>query len=373
MLNIKIMNNCEQLDRVRHEWRALIDEMGENVSIFSSVTWYECWWRMFSNRAQFHVLTAWDKNKLVGFAPLMVHKLSVHGLPVKLMGFIENRNSLHNDFVVLPTHREQFLREVLRILFEQADIWDIIVFNNLPELSDNHGSLVKILNDTGMKWQKGTSFNSPYLILDGSWIDYLASRTTRTRKSLRNIQNTIAKTGEVSVRNIRTWLEFQQVRDEIYHVAKQSWTETIGDSLATPVNEAFFDELALRAAAEGWLSVWTLNLNGRMIAFEFHLKGCDKDHAMRGSYLPEFASLSPGTFLEMQILKNAFDEPEKVRRYDFGGSFDSYKRKWTDEAVPHCVITIFNDNLYSRFVAFHETISVPLAKRIRDAFKKVRA
>ena len=158
----------------------------------------------------------------------------------------------------------------------------------------------------------------------------------------------------------------------MYSVAKQSWTEEIGDSLATPANEAFFDALASRAAEKGWLSLWTLHLNDRMIAFEFHLKGCGKEHAMRGSYLPDFASLSPGTYLEMQILKDAFEEPEKVLKYDFGGCFDKYKRKWTDDATSHAELSIFNDNMYSRIVAFHEKRTVPLVKRVRDKIKSFR-
>jgi hypothetical protein len=315
----------------------------------------------------------WDADRLVGIAPLMKIRSSLHGLPVSKIGFIENRNSLHNDFIILPSYREIFLREVLMHLFEHASQWDVLLFNNLPTTSPNHEALLKILAEEGKQWHLGPTFNSPYLIPSSTWSDYLASRSTRTRKSLRNIQNSMQKAGEVSVKNIRSWEEFQQVRADIYSVAQQSWTGTCGDSLATPVNEAFFDDLACSAAAKGWLSVWTLSLNGRMIAFEFHLKACAKEHAMRGSYLPGFAHLSPGTYLEMQILKHVFEEPEKVQKYDFGGCFDSYKRKWTDVATPHCELAIFNDRIYSRFLLFHETKTVPVIKYFRDAIKHTTA
>ena len=370
---IELIDDIDGFRRIKPAWEKLTHEMGDSVSVFSSYDWYETWWRHYSAGALLHLLIMWEANRLVGIAPLMRYKSSIHGLPVNAVGFIENRNSLHNDFIVLPAAREQFLKKIQESLFEQSALWDIIFLNNLPEPSANHDPLVKNLVETGRKWLKGASFNSPYLILSGSWADYLSSRTTRTRKSLRNIQNSIARTGEVDVRNIRSWDEFQLVKKDIYDVARQSWTEAIGDSLATSVNEAFFDDLAYQAATKGWLSVWTLELNGRLIAFEFHLKGCGRDHAMRGSYLPEFASLSPGTFLEMQILKSSFDEQEKIQKYDFGGSFDNYKRKWAEEAVPHCVLVIFNNNLYSRCVSFHETIIVPLLKVVRDRFKRFKA
>ena len=371
-MHIEIVREIKRSTEFQEGWQTLCEDLDENVSAFGSYAWYETWWRHFSAGATPYLLTMWEAGRLVGIAPLMRKQTTLHGLPISAISFIENRNSLHNDFIVVPAARELFLREVLRVLIEETTEWDVVMFNNLPVPSANRASLVKILDELGMKWHQEQTFNSPYLVLSGSWTDYLASRTSRTRKTLRNIQNSIAKAGEVSVRNIRTWEEFQQVREDLFFVAKHSWTEEIGDSLATSVNEAFFDDLAHSAAAKGWLSVWTLHLNGKMIAFEFHLRACGKDHAMRGSYLPEFAHLSPGTYLEMQILKNAFEDPEKVQKYDFGGSFDSYKRKWTDDAVPHCAISVFNDNMYSRFVTFHETKTVPLAKRVRDTIKRVR-
>lgn len=370
MTSINITTDYEHFKNLRGAWETLRDKLGNNTSVFTSALWYETWWQHFSDGAILNLLTMWEADKLVGIAPLMIKQTTIHGLPVRAIGFVENRNSLHNDFVVLPAYREVFLREALRTIFEQSHQWDVIVINNLPETSPNYSLVIKILGETGRKWQQDPTFNSPYLTLSGSWADYLASRSSRTRKSLRNIQNGMHKAGEVSVRNIQTWEEYQQVKEDLYHVAKQSWTDEIGDSLATPVNEAFFDDLACSAAAQGWLSVWTLYLNGTMIAFEFHLKDCGKDYAMRGSYMPEFSHLSPGTYLEMQILKNAFEAPEQVEKYDFGGSFDSYKRKWTDNATPHCELLIFNDGIYSRFIVFHEMRTVPLLKRFRDKIKR---
>lgn len=371
-MHIEIVQDINGYPEFQVAWETLCKDLDNNVSAFSSYTWHETWWRHYSAGATLYLLTIWEADRLVGIAPLMRRQTTLHGLPISAVSFVENSNSLHNDFIVMPVARELFLREVLRVLIKETTQWDVIIFNNLPVPSANRATVINILDNAGMKWHQEQTVNSPYMMLSGNWKDYLASRTSRTRKTLRNIQNNIVKAGEVSVRNVRTWDEYQKIKTEIKHVAKNSWTENIGDSLASSVNEAFFDDLAHSAAARGWLSVWTLHLNGKVIAFEFHLKACGKDHAMRGSYLPEFAHLSPGTYLEMQILKNAFEDPEKVQKYDFGGSFDNYKRKWTDDAVPHCAISVFNDSIYSRFVMFHETKTVPLVKCVRDTIRRGR-
>lgn len=365
-LRVETVTDIRELARLKDAWSRLCEDMGGDVSVFASVEWYECWWRHFSAGATLNVIALWQADRLVGVAPLMVRRATIHGLPVTAVSFIENRQSLHNDFLVLPAVREQFLREMVRCLLREPARWDVVVFRNLPENSASRCTLAGILAETGRTWrQSPTWYDSPYLKPAGSWEEYLAGRSTRTRKSLRHIRNGFARAGyDVSVRNIRTWEEFLAVRDEVLAVAKQSWAEQSGDSLASPANEAFINDLAFSAAQKGWLSLWTLALNGRMIAIEFHLRAFGREHALRGHYLPEFAALSPGTYLESEILRQIFGESPTVQVYDFCGSFESYKRKWTDSFVPHCDLTLFGKRSRGRCLAFHEIIVVPLLKRM---------
>jgi len=364
---IKKINNIHELEA---DWGKISRDLGWGFSIFSDYVWYLAILNNFYMGKNLLFHTLWDNGTLLGIAPFFKNKIKLHGVSALKVGFVENRNSLHNDFIVQPSCREEFTVKIFNEFFISNIKWDVILIKNIPSDTENYRSIVNFLCKKKVKWLHRATYNSPYLVPEGSWEDYFTSRSKKTKKTLRNIRNSLHKAGEVVVRNIKTWDEFSKVRDELYQVAKQSWTDKIGDSLATPKNRAFFDDLAEAAAAKGWLSVWALYLDGKMIAFEFHLKGYGKDHAMRGSYLPEFAHLSPGTYLEMEILKDAFDGPDKIEKYDFGGSFDQYKRKWTKDATQHCEILIFNDRLYSRLLAFHEMKTVPFLKKIRDRFKR---
>lgn len=363
-MRLELLNDPAGFSGIKKAWDILCDQVDDSVTVFASHAWYEAWWRHYAGGATLNIITMWDDDRLVGVAPLMLRRATIHGIPATVVGFIENNQSLHNDFIVLPAARELFLSEVLRYLADRCAGWEVIVLKNLPTTSSNFSALIEVLNETGRNWrQRPTPHDAPYLLPCGTWDDYLARRTTRTRKSLRNIENNMHKASEVTVRNIRTREEFLTVKDEVFRVAQQSWAEKNGDSLASAAHGEFFSYLALGAASRGWLSLWTLELNGKMIAVEFHLKAYNKDHAIRGHYLPEFASLSPGTYLEMQILKNTFEGTERVRLYDFCGSFEEYKKKWTDRATPHCDVEIFGDTVHARLIAFHETKLVPLLQR----------
>lgn len=365
----EILEDPKAFLELKAGWECLCNELADHVTVFASHTWYQSWWACYSAMARLHLFTMWQGDKLVGIAPLMWKKSSLHGLPVRTVGFIQNNQALHNDFIVVPEFRTFFLQELVKSLFEQSSHWDVIYFRNISPVSINYKSLAEILDAEGRSWKQiSNPIDSPYLIPSGSWSDYLAGRTRKTRKNLKHIRNKIYSAGKVSVKNIRTWEEFLSCKEDMFDVAQQSWSERIGDSLGSPLNRDFFEALAFSAAAKGWLSIWALYLDNKMIAVEFHLKAYGREHAMRGHYHPEFASLSPGTYLEMTILEHVFQEQESVRIYDLCGSFDSYKRKWTDTSVPHRDVYIFNEQTYSKVTLFYEfKIVLNLIKAVQYA------
>lgn len=359
----KILEDPEIFSQLAAEWECLTEELANYITVFSSYTWYQSWWRSFGADAKLHLFTMWQGDRLVGIAPLMLKKYSLHCLPVRTVGFIQNNQSLHNDFIVMPEYRTLFLEKMIQSLFELSSGWDLLYFRNISLFSENYKSLTELLDSEGSDWKQVSNIiNSPFLIPAGNWENYLADRSRKTRKNLKNIRNKIRNAGNASVKHIRTWEDFLACKKDIFELARQSWSENVGDSLGSSTNINFFVSLAYEAASKGWLSVWALYLDGRMIAIEFHLKAYGKEHAIRGHYHPEFASLSPGTYLEMVILEHVFQEQEGVNVYDFCGAFDTYKKKWTDTYVPHCDIYVFKDQIYSKISKFHEFKIIPSAR-----------
>ena len=369
----EILNDPKAFSVLEAGWESLCKKLTNYITVFASHTWYQNWWKYYSGDAKLHLFTMWQGDKLVGIAPLIRKKYSFHGLPVRAVGFIQNNESLHNDFIVMPQIRTLFLQKLIQSLFEQASQWDVLYFRNISPLSDNYKPLVDLLEAEGRTWaQKVTPYDTPYLIPSGNWQDYFAGRSRRTRKTLNNIRNKVQKAGKVSIKCIRTWDEFLSCKDDLFEVAQQSWTENIGGSLASGTNRDFYESLAYKAAAKGWLSVWALYLDNRMIAFEFHLRAFGREHAIRGHYHTGFASLSPGTYLEMKILEHIFQEHERIHVYDFCGAFDTYKKKWTDTFVPHCDLFVFNEHMYSRYIMFHEFKLVPFIRKTLQHAKLLR-
>ncbi|UFS69130.1 GNAT family N-acetyltransferase [Geomonas sp. RF6] len=363
---IDIVDDALGLDRLQPEWDVLHAALKDDATFFMSHPWYRCWWAHFGGGGALQVLVVRKSGETVGIFPLMRHRAFLHGVPVRALSFLENGNSLHNEPLVLPECREKVLGEVLGYLYRRRDMWDVLQLKNIPEESENCASLLRLLLEDRRKFQSRPSFASPYINVSGTWETFLSSRSARARKTLRNIENTICRHGRHEIVQVTTWEAYRDVRAEIEDVARSSWTDRVGDSLAQPGNAAFFADLACVAAARQALSLWILKLEGRTVAFEFHLRSGATDHALRASYHEEYAHLSPGAFLEMQILKKFFEVPAGIRRIDFGGSFDRYKRRWSDSARAHVSLTAFHGGIGSTMAALHELGTVALLRTVRD-------
>ena len=221
-LTFKIFEDTEAFSKLKAGWEDLCDELANSITVFATHAWYQSWWQYFKGEAKLHLFTMWQGDKLVGIAPLMRGKTSLHRLPVRIFGFIQNNESLHNDFIVMPQFRTVFLQKLIQSLFNHASQWDVLYFRNISPLSDNYKSLKEVLEIDGRTWkQRMNPFDTPFLSPSGSWADYFAGRTRRTRKTLKNIRNRVRKAGKVTVKHIRTWDEFLSCKEDLFEVAQQ--------------------------------------------------------------------------------------------------------------------------------------------------------
>lgn len=360
-----------QFKNFEEEWFFLWNETNFSGSVFGSYEWYRCWWEHFggSGKSLFMIVVR-EGGRLAAIAPLMVERTRLRSLPVRIVRFIENGNSLHNDFILLSDKRRPLLEAILDCLMEHRDVWDMVEFKNIPVDSENGPLLCDLAGKRGIVCGVKPALDSPYIDIHCDWDEFYATRSTRTRKTHRNLLNTIHKAGDIQIVRVSTAQDYEIHRAAILDVAANSWTARAGDSLATPRNCAFFDDLARVAAERGWLNLWLLQLNGRVIAFEFHLRCNGRNHALRASYHEEFAALSPGTALDLHVMKEMFNDHVLTQEYDLGGSLDSYKKKWIPAVRKHTMIHLFKQSAYSRLLHGMEYGVIPVLKRVRSAFAR---
>jgi len=345
------------------DWRILLNEQRSDNTPFYTHEWFQCWWKSFGRGVDFFIILVKEENKLIGIAPMMLKKIFMHGLPVRQLSFIENGNSLHNNFILGTRRKKDVLERIIQYLITEQSCWDVVELKNIPAESENCVALKELLYSNKILFGQKDALNSPYITLGSDWETFYKSRSSKAKKTLRNIQNRFKKSGSFIVHKIDNYEEFKRVKPELYDIAKNSWTEEVGDSLYSEKNMFFFDELSRFASERGWLAIWLLQLNGESIAFEYHLRYQGRVYGMRASHKKNCGNMSPGVFLDYHIIKQLFENGD-IKEYDLGGSSDFYKRKWTEESRSHVLINIFKKSFYSRLLYMYEYKLIPAIKNV---------
>lgn len=373
-LQTALITDEEGFCALGEEWRSLWGETALSGSVFGSFDWYSCWWKHFGDGGKsLFVIVVREGERLVAVAPLMLENGRLRGVPARIVRFMENGNSLHNDFVLATGKSRPLLDAILECLLNHRDRWDMAEFKNISDDSESGPFLLDLAEKRGITCGVRPALDSPYINIRCDWDEFYATCTPRTRKTHRNLLNSIDKAGELQLLRIVTAEEYEIHRASLLDVAANCWTARVGDSIATPRNRDFFDDLARGAAERGWLDIWLLLLNGRVIAFEYHLRCNGRDHALRASYHEEFAHLSPGAVLDLLVMKELFHDHAETHEYDLGGSFDPYKKKWTPAVRKHKMIHMFKSQPYSRLLYGIEYGVIPLLKNARTAIARLRS
>ncbi len=161
----------------------------------------------------------------------------------------------------------------------------------------------------------------PFVRLEGTWEQYLATRSTRQRKHIKQFVRRLESPELVVASEPATPAVFEQ----LVEVERASWKWEQGvATLRDPQRRAFLRELLTQNAVRHEL--WTLRDKGRLDAFAIVLRG----ERTRYYYLPTHRMDAPGVgnLLLLALLRDSFQTG--VAEFDFLQGDEAYKAKWAN-------------------------------------------
>jgi len=367
MINVERLSKFCEFEKLKESWNRLRENQSGEDMIFLAHEWFDCWWRCYADDAQLFILEVKENDRLLGIAPLMLRKALLRGLPIRLLSFIDNGNSGHNDFIIEATRRREVLKAMFSYLREYHKEWDVLELKRIPPESSSVRFIQDVLRSEPIPFLKKAGTDAPYLRIEHDWRTFYNRLSNKKKKTLRNIQNRISREGGYVVKRITDFHDYQAIKPDLRDIVRNSWSAHHKSSLNRPENINFIDGLSLWAGSNGFLQLWLLSVNNQPIAYEYHLRYRNRVHGLRSSFNKNFGHLSPGAFLDYQIIKY-YHECGEIAEYDMGGSADFYKRQWTKNVRRHTTFHIFSLNPYSRIVYFYELFSEFFLKHFRKYF-----
>ena len=211
-------------------------------------------------------------------------------------------------------------------------------------LRTHPGKLLVLTNvERGAEWRKSLEHPRghsvlvdrktllPYLDLTGlDWPGFLASRSANFRSQIGRKSRALAHSYEVRSRLAATPLELSRDLDRLFKLHDQRWARRGSSSSSSTRMREFLALVCRRAFDQGWLRLWTLELDGTPVAawlgwnvggsYAYYLAGFD----------PAFGPTSPGLVLLARTVEAATDEG--AYEYDFLLGDEPYKSRFANAA-----------------------------------------
>jgi CelD/BcsL family acetyltransferase involved in cellulose biosynthesis len=318
----------ESLDGVTSSWDKLRHCLKWS-SIFILPAWLKVWWEAFGRDSELYLRTLWQREEIIGFAPLLVDK--------ETASFIGSADVCdYLDFVITPGRESDFFNVLLDDLREKG-----IEKLDLRPLRPNStvlAQLVSIAQNRGYEVTCRPEDVSLELDLPTTWNEYLAILKAKQRHEVRRKLRRLWEAGNVEYHCVEVSREVEDYLDIFFKLFALSKDEKAG--FMNPKMESFFRSLAKAMAEIGLLRLGVLQLDKVPAAMTMSFDYDGSHYLYNSAYDPQFGYLSVGLLCKVLCLKESIEKGRKKWNFLKGG--EPYKYQLGGQEVPlhSCQITI---------------------------------
>lgn len=171
--------------------------------------------------------------------------------------------------------------------------------------------------------------------------DYLAARPGKLRSTLERRTRKLARDHQYDIRIVTAGAELDAAIADYETIYAKSWKEP-------EAYPGFTAGLMRTAAAQGWLRLGLLSVDGNPAAAQLWITQRRVAHIFKLAYDPAFKAYSPGSILTAKMADYAIDT-DGVTGIDFLNGDDAYKRDWmTEKRIRRGILAIDSTCLKGR-------------------------
>lgn len=360
-LRVRRVEDYETFVDLKSDWNRL-QAQTESRSVFLRHEWFDAAWQWEKTSARLNFLCFYRDSTLIGTAPFVVRSAAVGGVAFQTLTFLTVPDTQIADLLSAKPNLPAVCRALARELRAQRNEWHVLELNKLHTGSSTIEVLTNELSATGLRPAVESDGANLLLMLDEAWDKYYGRRSRRLKKGNNLVRNHIdAQFSNVEV--VHSSTADGELLADIIGVSKRSWKHSTGTTLDRPGPNAFIERLTAHAAREGWLSVFCLYLDRQPAAMEYQIEYGGDVYALRADFVTELEAWSPGTYLNLEMLKKLFGKGKA--RYLMGPGENAYKLRWAEASENMVRVRAFNDNTKARLVWTINSTLVT-ARRLRE-------
>lgn len=338
------------------EWQGLANALGANFSL--SPEWIQITAKSHGIFENAQLWTVRRHGRLAAVLPLTISKVRSAGISLTALELVANRVSYHNT--VLSSLPIPFTLDLLLSLARENSV-DFIHFAGIGDDTE----LAEVLGRAEQKHKaivhRLSGEASPYLPLNLSWDELVASKPKKFRYKLRKREEMLQSSGNLDMRWYSSPDECPALLRAMEAVEESSWKQQAGVSIFARPHEKRYHELLLPfLGGRGALRANVLFRQDTPIAYNLCCLWDGWMGQLKTSFDQAHAALSPGSLVIDHAIRRACENGAK--EFDFLGNRDPHKLAWTKTVREHSDYYVYlNSTLRGRLVG--------RAKRIRERMR----
>lgn len=362
-LTVEALGSVEEFDRQQAEWDELVARGCATPCLTGA--WLRAWWRAFGDDGTSLLLARDSSRRLAGGLLVQASHERLTGIRVRQLAFAANPHSFRMDFVApADPLREEVLLALVRGLLAAPHAPDALSFRDIARSSATIQTLERVAARCGLAAEAEWRRHSPYVRLQGTWQDYLATRSKSFRSFLRRACRRATESG-VSFEAHADGAPHAELLEQGLRLEASGWKGEVSRAILNrgPV-AAFYRELVARLAAAGAVRQYLLRLEGEPIAWDLCVVHEGVCYALKTAYDEQQASLSPGFVLQALSLESLLHEG-RVRVYDMLPPLSTFKQRWTEESEEQVHVRLYAPTPRGRLARLAHATLRPGLRRVQ--------
>jgi len=322
---VQFLTSSDEFARLAPEWNRLHGAAAA-ASVFNSWLFQYQWWQVYGAGQPLRILVALERGEAVGILALYLQKLTLLGVPVRVLRFVGTGADTHPDDLgpVLAAGREQAVALKLARAALRLSGADVIVLSDIDPQSVFAAALEQAAADARRASLSGVAERIAFVELPRSWPQLLQSLSSDRRTRIKSARRKAAALHRLRFFVWDDLAGLDRAVDRLAELHRGRWREAGGsDSFATAEYVEFHRRIIKSAFPRGWLRLYCLELDGEIAAITYCYRFRDRVYLMQAGFDPAKARANPGKVLLGYALEHAIGERNAV--FDFLKGEHRYK------------------------------------------------
>lgn len=331
-LTIGIITTRRGWDTLQPHWNRLAQATPE-ATVFQTFEFLRLWWNHVGWGNELLLQVALRGDRPVAILPLQLDPRHWCGAEFRTLSFLGDAPESDRPRLLHEPGDATLPGIMARDLLARADVWDELALAEQSDAEPFAAALCAALAAQGFHVGHGVPKEAPRVVLDGTWPDYLRSRSRALRKGLRRKRQKLEQQGRPRLVTVAVGGDDGHALEEYLAIERASWKNgsTVG-VLRDEVTTALYRETIGRLAASHAVEFRLLQVGDRTIAATFGIVWRDAWYSLHIAHDRAWDGCSPGVLLTAMEIEEAF-ATHRYRVFDFLSGALTNKREWANDRV----------------------------------------